>query len=69
MTIQEKAELIIKDIKLEEGTNPIRIFKKIARKEYISLHGPEHHILDGASLLVAYKTQVEILTLIVLWKN
>ena len=55
MTVQEKAELIIKDIKLERGTNPIQIFKKIARKGYVSIHGPEHHILDGASLLVAYK--------------
>ena len=55
MTVHEKAELIIKDIKSENGTNPVHIFKKIARKEYISIHGPEHHILDGASLLVAYK--------------
>ena len=55
MTIQDKSELIIKDIKLEKGTNPIQIFKKIAQKEYVSMHGPEHHILDGASLLVAYK--------------
>ena len=54
MTIQDKAELIIKDIKLEKGTNPIQIFKKIAQKVYVSMHGPEHHILDGASLLVAY---------------
>lgn len=55
MTIKEKAELIIKDIKQEEGINPICIFKNIAKKEYVSIHGPEHHILDGASLLVAYK--------------
>lgn len=55
MTIKEKAELIIKDIKLEKGTSPIRIFKNIAQKEYVSIHGPEHHVLDGASLLVAYK--------------
>ena len=34
MTIQEKAELIIRDIKKEEGKNPIRIFKNIAKKEY-----------------------------------
>lgn len=32
MTIQEKAEFILKDIKLEAGTNPIRIFKNIAQK-------------------------------------
>lgn len=55
MDLQEKAELIINDIKKEEGINPVHIFKKIAKKDYISIHGPEHHILDGASLLMAYK--------------
>lgn len=55
MTLPEKAELIIGDIKKEEGTNPVRIFKRMVHKEYISMHGPEHHILDGASILVAYK--------------
>lgn len=53
MTVKEKAELIVKDIKKEQGTNPVVIFKQIAEKEYVSIHGPEHHILDGASLLVA----------------
>ena len=55
MTVREKAELIVKDIKKEQGTNQVVIFKQIAEKEYVSIHGPEHHILDGASLLVAYK--------------
>ena len=55
MTIKEKAEQIVKDIIQETGTNPVRIFKNVAQKEYIGIHGPEHHILDGASLLVAYK--------------
>lgn len=55
MTVRDKAELIIRDIRNEEGTNPVRIFKRIAAKDYMSIHGPEHHILDGASLLVAYK--------------
>ena len=46
MTVREKAELIVKDIKKEQGTNPVLIFKNIAEKEYVSIHGPEHHILD-----------------------
>ena len=50
MTVREKAELIVKDIKKEQGTNPVVIFKQIAEKEYISIHGPEHHILDASSL-------------------
>lgn len=55
MTIEEKADLIVEDIKKEKGINPIQIFSTIARKEYVGIHGPEHHILDGASLLTAYK--------------
>ena len=55
MTVSEKASLIIKDIRNETGTNPIHIFKNMAQKPYVSIHGPEHHILDGASLLIAYK--------------
>ena len=54
MTNKEKAELIIQDIISEKGNNPVRIFKNIAKKEYVSIHGPEHHILDGASILVAF---------------
>ncbi|MBE5922458.1 MAG: hypothetical protein E7269_06880 [Lachnospiraceae bacterium] len=41
--------LAIKDIK-----NPIRIFRKIATKNFIRIHGPEHHILDGACFLTAF---------------
>lgn len=55
MTVVEKADLIVRDIKKETGTNPIRIFKSMAAKDYVAIHGPEHHILDGASLLVAYR--------------
>lgn len=55
MTIAEKADLIIQDIIKETSTNPVQIFKKLAKKDYISIHGPEHHILDGACILAAYK--------------
>lgn len=54
MTVEEKAIKIIEDIKQEPGYNPVLIFKNMACKDYISIHGPEHHILDGASLLMAY---------------
>ena len=55
MTVEEKANKIIEDIRDEKGINPVRIFKRMARKDYIGIHGPEHHILDGACILVAYK--------------
>ena len=54
MTIEEKANRIIEDIRNEKGVNPIKMFKSMAKKEYISIHGPEHHILDGACLLMTY---------------
>ncbi|WP_022762086.1 MULTISPECIES: DUF5714 domain-containing protein [unclassified Butyrivibrio] len=53
--MEMKARLIVDDIKNEEGTSPVVIFKRMAKKEYVSIHGPEHHILDGACLLVAFK--------------
>ena len=53
--LEDKARLIINDIKNEAGTSPVAIFKRMAKKDYVSIHGPEHHILDGACLLIAYK--------------
>ena len=55
MTVSEKGALIIRDIKAETGTDPGAIFRRMAEKEYIAMHGPEHHVLDGACLLVAFK--------------
>ena len=46
MSIQEKTKRIVDEIQQEKGCNPVRIFKSMAQKEYISIHGPEHHILD-----------------------
>ena len=54
MTTEEKAKCIIRDIRGEKSTDPGRIFRSMAEKEYISMHGPEHHVLDGACILTAY---------------
>ena len=54
MTLEEKAQRIISDVKKEKGNNPVQIFKKIASNDYVNMHGPEHHVLDGACLLVAF---------------
>lgn len=54
MTVEEKAKLIIKDIKNEKGNDPCKMFRNIVKNEYINIHGPEHHILDGACLLMAF---------------
>ena len=54
MTLEDKGKKIIEDIKKETGSNPVGIFKRMADKDYINIHGPEHHVLDGASILVAF---------------
>ena len=54
MTTKEKAKYIVRDILEEKSTDPGRIFRSMAGKDYISIHGPEHHVLDGACILTAY---------------
>ena len=54
-TLEEKYKLIKENIIKEKSTNPIDIVKNIMHKDFINIHGPEHHYLDGASFLVAYK--------------
>lgn len=36
-----------------KSKNPIELFISITEDSRISMHGPEHHIIDGACLLVA----------------
>lgn len=55
MTREEKSELILQDIQKETSRSPIEIFMNMSKKEYIDPNGPEHHVLDGACLLMAYK--------------
>lgn len=54
-SLTEKYDLIQREIQLEQSKNPIEIVKKIMHKEYIQIHGPEHHFLDGAAFLVAFQ--------------
>lgn len=54
-TLEEKYSLIKETIKRENSKNPIIIVKNIMHEDYINIHGPEHHFLDGASFLVAFK--------------
>ena len=53
--MQERLKQIIKAcLEIKDTTNPIEIFNRIAVKEFIRIHGPEHHILDGAAFLTAF---------------
>lgn len=59
MTIEEKSKLIIKEIKSQTGTDPCVMFRNMVKNEYINMHGPEHHVLDGACLLMAFYQLME----------
>ena len=52
--MEERAKKIIEVCMKEKSTNPIDIFLNIAQMDFIRIHGPEHHILDGAALLTAF---------------
>ncbi len=52
--METKARKIIELCLQEKSKNPIDIFNKIAQMDFIRIHGPEHHVLDGAALLTAF---------------
>ena len=54
-TLDEKYKLIKEEVLKNKSKNPIEIAKSIMHKDFVNIHGPEHHFLDGASFMVAYK--------------
>ncbi len=52
--LNDKYNLIKKHILENNSKNPIEIIKEVMHQDFINMHGPEHHFLDGASFLVAY---------------
>ena len=53
-SLEQRAELIIAECMQTCCTNPYDIFHTIAQKDYVRIHGPEHHVLDGACILTAF---------------
>lgn len=56
--MEERAKKIIEVCLKEKSTNPIDIFLNIAQMDFVRIHGPEHHVLDGAALLIAFYNAV-----------
>lgn len=50
----ERVKKIVEACLQEKSRDPVEIFCRIARKDFVRIHGPEHHVLDGAALLTAY---------------
>ena len=54
-TLNDKYKLIKEEVLKSKSKNPIEIAKSIMHKDFVNIHGLEHHFLDGASFLVGYK--------------
>lgn len=54
-TLEEKYARIREDALAAIGSDPVCIAHEIMRRDTISMHGPEHHFLDGAAFLAAYR--------------
>ncbi len=52
--MEAKVQKIIEACLQENSKNPIEIFNHIAHMDFVGMHGPEHHVLDGAALLTAF---------------
>lgn len=53
-TMQQRAELITAECMKIKSTDPYKIFRAVAQKDFVRIHGPEHHVLDGACILTAF---------------
>ncbi|MCI2110792.1 MAG: DUF5714 domain-containing protein [Bacilli bacterium] len=51
---EERCERIVAAVKEAKEKDPIKMFVRIAHMDFVRMHGPEHHVLDGACLLSAY---------------
>ncbi len=54
LTLKERGSLIIQFCKESKIINPVEMFEEIARQNFIRIHGPEHHVLNGAVFLTAF---------------
>lgn len=53
--LEQRTQAIIEACVKEKETNPLAIFRHVAGQESVRIHGPEHHVLDGACLLTALR--------------
>ncbi len=53
-TMENRIKLIEEACINSDEINPIKLFYKIAVKDFVRIHGPEHHFLDGACILTAF---------------
>ena len=53
MNTEARTAAILEAVRTMTGTDPVKMMVQIARMDFVKIHGPEHHVLDGACLLMA----------------
>lgn len=54
-TPEQRAAYIITECEKSTSKSPYYIFHAIAKMDFVRIHGPEHHVLDGACILTAFR--------------
>ena len=54
-TLEEKYARIREDVLAAIGCDPVSIAHEIMRRDFINMHGPEQHLLDGAAILASHR--------------
>ena len=54
-SLQSRAQQIIAECLKMTSADPYEIFHAVAQKDFVRIHGPEHHVLDGACILTAFR--------------
>lgn len=55
LTLEERGQRIVDACLGERSASPYEVFRNVARRDFVRMHGPEHHVLDGAAVLTAYR--------------
>lgn len=51
--LEERTRKIVEACLAESSTSPYQVFCNVAANGFVRMHGPEHHVLDGAAVLTA----------------
>ena len=53
-SMEDRCRRIIDFCVQETSCDPLEVFGNAAKQDFVRMHGPEHHVLDGACLLTAF---------------
>lgn len=55
LSLEERARSIVEACATQTSASPVEVFEALASLDVVRMHGPEHHVLDGACVLTAFR--------------